>query len=81
MSDQSERFSAGWLDAYLDMMQPGWRVLDLGCGPGDDSLDLLQAGMRVVGLDRSLAIVHEAAVRVQQADFVVADMMDGLPFQ
>lgn len=81
MTDPEERFSGRWLDAYAGMLQPGLQTLDLGCGPGDDSLELTQVGLRVVGLDKRVTMVHEAAERVPVADFVVADMTIGLPFR
>lgn len=49
------------------LFQRGDRVLDLGCGTGEDALFLASRGVSVVGLDPSPALIararHEAAVR------------------
>ena len=40
--------------------QAGWRVLDVGCGPGRHGRALLHAGARVVGLDLSASLLRRA---------------------
>ena len=40
------------------------RVLELGCGTGRISLPLVRAGVRLVGVDRSAAMLDRAARRV-----------------
>ncbi len=57
--------------------QPGERILDLGCGPGDLTRTLLAAGATVVGVDRSEAMV--SAAQRAGIDARVADGID-LPF-
>lgn len=42
-------------------MQPGMRVLDVGCGPGRHSLELARRAMTVHGIDISHAFVDIAA--------------------
>jgi SAM-dependent methyltransferase len=45
-------------------LEPGMRVLDVGCGPGRHSLALASRGFDVVGVDRSpefIALAREAA--------------------
>jgi ubiquinone/menaquinone biosynthesis C-methylase UbiE len=72
MSGQQQRF--------LEMLSGKERpVLDLGCGPGRDTLAFRQQGYRVVGADLSAGMLAEARERVPGADFVQADMLR-LPF-
>jgi len=51
----SERsaLASEFFDLFLDTLEPGSRVGDLGCGPGHDLRRLLSAGHRAVGVDRS----------------------------
>ena len=65
-----ERFAA-WL-------KPGALILDVGCGPGRDMLAFAGRGFRVVGVDRSAAMLREA-VRRGAGPLVLADMRR-LPF-
>ena len=41
-------------------LEPGMRVLDVGCGPGRHSLALARRGYEVVGVDHSAEFVHLA---------------------
>ena len=58
------------------------RVLDLGCGTGEDALRLAQRGKRVVGIDASTRMVHvarqkaRAAGRAARMDFHCVPMED-----
>ncbi len=45
----------------------GDRVVELGCGTGEDALWLAQRGVRVVGLDGSEAMLSEAARKLHSA--------------
>ena len=40
-------------------LAPGWRVLDVGCGPGRHAHALADRGVDVVGVDRSMAFLSE----------------------
>jgi len=67
-------------------LQPGTRVLDIGCGQGDLTLALLARGAVVTGLDLSEGMVGLARKRVaryghgREATFVVAPVEStGLP--
>lgn len=42
---------------------PGDRVLDLGCGTGDDAVHLMARGVEVVGIDASAPMVEIARSR------------------
>jgi SAM-dependent methyltransferase len=57
------------------------RLLDLGCGSGNDVRRLADLGLAVVGLDYSrAALSHAAAIASPYTRFVLADMAAGLPF-
>lgn len=47
-------------------LRPGARVLDVGCGAGDLSLELLERGARVTALDVSPGMVDVARRRVER---------------
>ena len=51
----------------------GWRVLDVGCGPGRHAAALESAGLRPVGLDLSSVLLRRAR-EVTSAPLVRADM-------
>ena len=48
-------------------LPPGGRVLDVGCGPGRHSIELVQRGYRVVGIDPSRAMIEAAQARAAEA--------------
>ena len=54
------------------------RLIDLACGTGTHAIRLARAGVRVIGVDRSEAMVRQARAKARQAgvsvDFVRADM-------
>lgn len=54
-------------DFLMDVLalEPGQRILDVGCGPGRHSHALRRRGLRVIGVDISDAFVNLAASRVQ----------------
>lgn len=58
-------------------LEPGMRVLDVGCGPGRHALALAEAGMHVTGIDISQRFVDlattAAAERDLDAEFIRAD--------
>jgi len=76
----SERASDPWLDEHADLIQPGLLVLDLGCGNGDDSLELTRMGLRVVAFDQSLISLKNARHRAPDIRIVRGDMRKRLPF-
>ncbi|MDP1770373.1 MAG: class I SAM-dependent methyltransferase [Nitrospirota bacterium] len=67
---------ADWL-AHLPV---GARLLDLGCGGGQDAGELRKRGYRVVGLDRTRALLAAGRCRDPSLPLVLADLRQ-LPFQ
>ena len=67
-----------WLDAFSRTVPAGGLVVDVGCGPGFDAALLRARGFRVVGLDRSLAMLRVGRREFPGA-FVLGDMRR-LPF-
>jgi SAM-dependent methyltransferase len=68
------------VNALIELLtlQPGERVLDVGCGPGRHALALARHGLIVVGVDVSETFVDLAtsaadADGLDQATFIVAD--------
>ena len=61
-------------------LEPGMRVLDVGCGPGRHSLALARRGIAVVGVDHSPEFVDSPGTRrrprVCAAEFAALDVRD-----
>ena len=84
LASHATRTAANSCAYFLDLVEPGDRILDLGCGPGSISLDL--AGIVgptgwVVGVDFALAAVaaarRAAAARGDgRTRFLVGDVFD-----
>lgn len=70
-----------WLDAHLDTLVPGMRVVELGCGLGADAALLVERGLAVFAMDRSPERIQCAADAVPAARFVVGDLAAGIPFR
>jgi len=74
------------VDRALKMLRPeeGARVLDLACGSGRHSLELVRRGFSVVGVDISAELVEiarrDAAEQGLEAGFLEADLRE-LPFE
>jgi SAM-dependent methyltransferase len=66
------------VDAFA--LEPGMRVLDVGCGPGRHALALAERGMSVTGVDLSPEFVDlaraAAADRGLGAEFLLQDVRD-----
>ena len=65
---------------WLQCLPADAKLLDLGCGGGQDAGDLAQRGYRVVGLDRTRALLSAGRRRYRALPLVLADLRD-LPFQ
>jgi SAM-dependent methyltransferase len=59
---------------FAARLEPGARVLDVGCGPGWDTERLRHLGLRACGLDRSRGMLGEA--RRSAVPLLLADMRD-----
>lgn len=64
---------------WLKCLPVDARLLDLGCGGGQDAGDLGQRGYRVVGLDRTRALLSAGRRRYPSLPLVRADLRQ-LPF-
>lgn len=65
------------LERIGDVVPPrpeGWRLLDLACGTGRVTAELVRLGHRVTGVDRSAAMLSVARRRVPEATFKRADL-------
>jgi ubiquinone/menaquinone biosynthesis C-methylase UbiE len=61
-------------------LAPGTRVLDLGCGPGQNTMWLVEQGYAAVGVDLSGGMLREARRHAVTEPLVQADMRR-LPFR
>ena len=71
-----------WLDRWLPLLQercPGAPVLEIGCGNGEDSVTLCQAGFELTAFDLDATAVAAAQARVPQATFLCHDTRAPLP--
>lgn len=68
------------LAKWLTHLPVDARLLDLGCGGGQDAGDLRQRGYRVVGLDRTGALLSAGRSRYRALPLIRADFRQ-LPFQ
>ena len=64
---------------WLRCLPANARLLDLGCGGGQDAVDLGRRGYRVVGVDRTKALLSAGRRRYRSLPLVHADLRD-LPF-
>ena len=53
-----------------DLFHPGEKLLDLGCGTGEDALHFMSRGMQVSGIDASPEMVRIARGRGVDANVV-----------
>jgi len=69
-----------WDDLIREMVQKysvpkGW-CLDIACGTGQISKRLLEQGFKVVGVDKSKAMLEIAKKRAPKAEYLEADIRD-----
>ncbi|PAU78843.1 class I SAM-dependent methyltransferase [Halomonas salipaludis] len=69
-----------WLPLVLERVNDG-RVLEIGCGPGDDTATLSAAGMKVHAFDISSSAVRKTKIRVPSATVECRDLREPLPEQ
>ena len=66
-----------YVDLILEGLEPGARVLDVGCGTGRPVAEYLVArGFRVVGVDSSPKMLEIARRAVPGAEFLTGDMTE-----
>jgi SAM-dependent methyltransferase len=70
-------FSPSFFEAIVP--RPGRATLDVGCGEGRVTRDLVSAGHRVTGLDSSPTLIRHAAELDRKGRYVIADATS-LPF-
>ena len=58
---------------------PGSLIIDAGCGSGRYAASLHERGYRVIGIDRSVALIDRARERNRGAAFVSADLLTWTP--
>ncbi len=77
-------FSDPWLHRWIALLQERAKnqlVLEIGCGHGDDTAALADAGFKVHAFDLSRTAVAIAKVRVPSAVIECRDLRDALPDQ
>lgn len=81
----TQRAHRAFLQRFLSLVPDGppHRILELGCGQGDDAAFISRHGFEVVGLDISYAAVERArrqTAELSSVSFTVADIASPLPF-
>lgn len=63
---------------FIELLEPGMKVLDLGCGPGNVSRQLMLSGkeFRIEGIDLSEEMVKLARKNVPSGNFSCGDIRD-----
>ena len=72
-----------WLDKWLDLIKQkstNGRVLELGCGNGRDTVDLLSAGCKVIATDILTENLIECTKSPFHANLVQMDHSQPFPF-
>jgi SAM-dependent methyltransferase len=72
---------SAWVARFTPLLPPGGCVLDLACGGGRHARHLLDAGFRVVAVDRDVsAVTPLVAAHGDRLEVREADLEDGSPF-
>lgn len=74
-----DRENTPWLDSYAHVLSAGDLVLDLGCGTGEDTIELAEFGNSVVALDFDPMRVAQVPVGAASLR-LAADLVGRLPF-
>jgi SAM-dependent methyltransferase len=59
---------------FFEVIPPGKRVLDVCCGPGHVTAELVARGYQVAGIDNSEQVIRRAKAQVPGCDFAVQDV-------
>lgn len=66
----------GYVNVVLAGLQPGTKVLDLGCGTGNPiARYIVENGFRLIAVDESKKMLEIARTVVPQAEFIHSDMI------
>lgn len=73
--DNKHAFVAQYGESVLELLhvQPGERILDLGCGTGDLAVQIQDRGAEVTGIDASAEMIGKARIKYPSVSFSVAD--------
>lgn len=71
----------GWLERHVTEIGAGARVLELGCGPGDDARWLTERGCVVTACEIDLDALHAARETVGTERLLRVDHRATLPFR
>ena len=61
------------------LFRSGDRIVDLGCGPGEDAVHLMSRGVSVLGIDSALGMVEIARTRGVDAQHLAIEEAASLP--
>lgn len=66
------------IEEFIDLLEPGVKVLDLGCGPGNVSRQLMLSGkkFKIEGIDLSEEMVKLARKNAPSGDFSCKDIRE-----
>src|SRR5438094_3324473 len=61
------------IDEERRTFSPGDNLLEIGCGTGDEALELAKRGRRVIAFDASEGMLNQAASKANRVPFGVSD--------
>jgi len=74
VADHAKRTADAVAAFFLPFIKPGMRLLDVGCGLGDNAVALAAKGFRTTGFDLSARAIHWAQSRFPDVTFFAADV-------
>ena len=70
-------FEKKWLDLFLNYIEVGDEILDIGCGTGEPiARYFIEKGMKVTGIDFSKEMIKLATERFPQRKWLIKDMRE-----
>lgn len=64
------------VDKFLKFLPKRGRILDIGCGGGQDSQQFSYAGYKVTGIDMSPRMIQLAKSFVKRGKFIIGDFLE-----